>query len=94
MIDESEQEKWGAHVDRGGWILDDLNLTRFHEDTIARWTREVRDPFDRAIILSDGFRKFNANPFAYSERGRAAEANNTTTERDVNNRADGDVDGG
>jgi hypothetical protein len=74
--------------------LDDPDLTRFYEDTMVLWTREVGDAFNRAIILSDRFGKFNANPFAYSEGRRAEKANNSATEGNVNNGADGDVDVG
>ena len=84
----------GAHGARGRWIWDDLDLTRLHKDTIVLWTREVGDAFNRAIILSDRFGKFNANPFASSEGCRAEKADDSATERNFNNGADGDVDGG
>jgi hypothetical protein len=93
MIDDGEKAEWGAHGARGRWILDDLNLTRLHENTIVRWTREVGDAFNRAIILPYRFGKFNANPFACREGRRAEKANDSATEGDVNNGADEDVDG-
>jgi hypothetical protein len=94
MIGDSKKAEWGAHGARGRWILDDLNLTRLHEDTIVWWTREVGDAFDRAIILPNSFGKFNANPFACRERRRAEKANDSATERYFNNGADVEVDGG
>jgi hypothetical protein len=69
-------------------------LTRLHEDTIVLLTSEVGDTFNGAIILPDTLGKFNANPFACREGGRAEKANDTATERNVNNGTDGDVDGG
>jgi hypothetical protein len=93
MIDDSEKAEWDAHGARGRWILNDPNLTRLHEDTIVRWTREVGDAFNRAIILPDRLGKFDTNPFAYREGRRAKKANGSATEGNINNGADGDVDG-
>ncbi len=92
MIDGDEKAEW-AHGARGRLIMGDLDLTRFHEDTIIRWTREVGDAFDRAIILPDRSGEFNANPFACRERGRAEEANDSAAKRNFNNGTDGNVDG-
>jgi len=93
MIDDSKKAEWGAHGARGRRILDDPNLTRFYEDTVVLRTREVGDAFNRAIILSNRFGKFNANPFACREGRRAEKANDSATEGNVNDGTDGDVDG-
>ena len=48
---------------------------------------------NRAIILSDGFGKFDANPFAWREGGRTAKANDSATEKNFNYSTDRDVGG-
>ena len=93
MANECEGDKCEAHVAQGRYV-NDFNLTRFHENAMLHLTGEVRDPLNRAIILSDRFGKFDANPFARREGGCSIKTNDSATESNVNNSANGDVDGG
>lgn len=57
------------------------NLTGAYEYTVVWPTCEVLDPLDRAIVLADGFVKFDTDPFADLEGGRTDESDYTATLR-------------
>jgi hypothetical protein len=88
MKDNSETHNAG----RG--YIDDLNLTSFHENAIVHLTGEVSDPLNRPIVLSDRIGKFDANPLAWREGRCTAKANDSAAERNINDGANGEVDGG
>lgn len=63
------------------WLLrfsrEDLDLTGANEYAIKLPTREIRDPLDGTIVLSLRLEEFDTDPFAWGERGRAAETDDS-----------------
>lgn len=71
--------------------LEDFDLTRADEHAVKRFTREIRDALDGAIVLSLWLEEFNADPFAWREGRRTAETDDSLAGGDFYEGADGRV---